>query len=522
MNESVLIGKTERFLRKIARKPIDVTAVSDIDYFIELYTFFKDNLDELQDIKDTMEVKGYKAPYRSIVKYGRSLASEVQVEDMHDITRHTQHFRMKAAAKKNVLDRIKSSIASHKIAVGNLEEYAVVKCSTCGDEYHGHDLDQILSRRCKCGSKKLELKPSIRGVYRLDIIKYLPLSGDYMVKMSELSPLGRESFRKIVRILKQEKRGSIKTLSLVVRVFEDGRPVRKRVNLDGISQVNYEKEIRKRYGPDARIEFMQFQRKRPSIINDKHVQTALSLGYVKFAEEKEMEIKDSVLEEYLKNLGKVKAYNVAIDESRVKALKIADPEDQNEVQQELFEDELQKQGLMNKKGRLDRELEADLEEKDKIDRCLLVNIPRILITWDIVKYYLITSFDHRSKYSGSLPNLRPSLDTNQTKSFEGFHEDALEILRDHLHENIPVIADISKLLAGKFDIEKKMQGLHVKANPSAVGAAILNTVADIPLEESAQIFDLDPKEVKKEKNKIETFQKPTTRKAQQFLEMIKE
>lgn len=522
MNESVLIGKTERFLRKLARKPIDVTTVSDVDCFIDLYTFFKDNLDQLQDTKDTMEIKGYKAPYRSIVKYGRSSASEVQVEDMHDITRHTQQFRMKAAAKKNILDRIKSSIASHKIAIGNLEEYAVVKCSACGEEYHGHRLDQILTRRCKCGSDQLELTPNIRGVYRLDIIKYLPLSGDYMVKMSELSPLGRESFRKIVRILKQEKRGSVKTLSLVVRVFEAGRPVRKRVNLDGISQVNYEKEIRKRYGPDARIEFMQFQRKRPSIINDKHVQTALSLGYVKLAEEYEGDIKDSVLEEYLKNFKKVKAYGEARKNSHLKAIKIADPEDQNDLQEELLEDELQKIGLRDKKGRLDRELEADLEEKDKIDRCFLVNIPRILITWDIIKYYLTTSFDHRSKYSGSFPNLRPSLDTNQTKTFESFHKDAIHILNDHLDENIPYITDVSKLLAGKFDIEKKMQGLHVKTNPSAVGAAILNTVADITLDESAEIFDLNPKEVKKEKKKIETFQKPTTRKAQQFLEMITE
>jgi len=48
-----------------------------------------------------------------------------------------------------------------------------------------------------------------------------------MVKMSELSPMGREAFRKIVRILKHEKRGIVKTLSLVIKVFEDERWVRK-------------------------------------------------------------------------------------------------------------------------------------------------------------------------------------------------------------------------------------------------------------------------------------------------------
>ena len=159
MNESVLIGKTERFLRKIGRKTIDIPALSNIDYFIEIYTYFKENLSQLQDLRDTMEVKGYKAPYRSIVKYGRPSASEMQVEDLHDITRHTQHFRMKAAAKKNILDRIKSSIASHKIAIGNLEEYGVIKCSSCQNEYQGHVLYIIIARNCLCGSNKLELTP---------------------------------------------------------------------------------------------------------------------------------------------------------------------------------------------------------------------------------------------------------------------------------------------------------------------------------------------------------------------------
>lgn len=522
MNESVLIGKTERFLRKIGRKDIDIPALSNIDYFIETYTYFKNNLSELQDLRDTMEVKGYKAPYRSIVKYGgRPSGSEMQVEDMHDITRHTQHFRMKAAAKKNILDRIKSSIASHKIAIGNLEEYAVVKCSNCENEYQGHNLPQLIARKCECSSDDLELTPNTRGVYRLGIINFLPLSGDYMVKMSQLSPLGREAFRKIVRILKQEKRGIVKTLSMVVKIFEDGRWIRKRVNLDCINQVNYEKEIRKQYGPDARIEFMQFHRSRPSIINDKHVQTALSLGYVKLAEEKSIKIMDPVLRQYLKNPEKIELYNEAVEKSRRMSLKMGDFEDQKALQKELMEEEFSKQGLVDKKGKLDSGVESDLHLKEKIDKCLLLNIPRTLITWDIIKYYLTTSYDHRTKYSGSFPNLRPYLDSNQTNSFENFNKETINILKSYLDENIPYISDISGLLSGKFEIEKKIKGLHVKTNPSAVGAAILISVCKVSLEEAAQTFDLSTEEVKTERDKIETFQKPSTR-SRQFLEMIKE
>ena len=128
MNESVLIGTAEKFLGNISQKNINANAIADIVSFMDLYIYLKDNLADLYEFRDTMEIKGYKAPYRSIVKYGRPLSSEMVVEDMHDITRHTRYFRMKAAAKKNILDRIKSSIASHKIAIGHLEEFSTVRC----------------------------------------------------------------------------------------------------------------------------------------------------------------------------------------------------------------------------------------------------------------------------------------------------------------------------------------------------------------------------------------------------------
>jgi len=250
------------------------------------------------------------------------------------------------------------------------------------------------------------------------------------------------------------------------------------------------------------------------------VQTALSLGYVKLAEDKSIAIMDSVLRQCLKNPEKIRIYNDALEKSRRNSLKMGDFEDQMTLQRELMDEELQKKGLVDGKGKLDQEVEADLKLKEKIDKCLLLNIPRTLITWDIIKYYLTTSYDHRTKYSGSFPNLRPYLDTNQMKSFENFHKQAINILKNHLNENIPYISDISSLLTGKFEIEKKIKGLHVKTNPSAVGAAILNSVGNIDLDEAAQIFGLNPEEVKTERDKIETFQKPSSR-AQQFLEMIK-
>ena len=125
MNESVLIGNAEKFLDGIRHNWIKAEEINDFQSFIDIYMYLKNNLEELFELRDTMEIKGYKTPYRSLMKYGRTPKSEMKVEDMYDVNKHTQYFRMNAAAKKNILDWVKSAIASHKIALGHLEEFAI-------------------------------------------------------------------------------------------------------------------------------------------------------------------------------------------------------------------------------------------------------------------------------------------------------------------------------------------------------------------------------------------------------------
>jgi uncharacterized protein len=523
MNESVLIGRAEKFLGRIRQKTVNADNINSLESFLEIHSYLKDNLQELQDLRETMEIKGYKAPYRSIMKYGPIPSSERMAEDMQDVSRHTQHFRMRAAAKKNILDRVKSSIASHKIAIGNLEEFSTIRCSSCQQKFSGHDLSLAISHRCSCGSPSFELELNPHGVYRLEIIKYLPLSGEYMVKMAELSLLGREAFRKMVKILKQEKRGIVKTLSLVVKVFEDGRWVRKRTNIDAAGQLDYEKEVRKKYGSNARIEFLQFHRKKPSIINDKHVQTALSLAYVKFAENEAKKFFKPVLERSANNMEKLEIYDQNHKNAAVIANKIEeDPEQRKNLREELLNQKLIEKGLMDEKGSPDKELQHDLQVRSKLEKDLLVDLPRTLILWDIIKYYLSTSHDRRSKSSGPFPNLRPHLDKIQINAFGDFQEEVVNILKEYSGEKIEYIPHIKKVLSKKFEMENRIRGLHVKINPPASGAAILKMVGNLSLEESARIFCVSPAEVQAEENKFGTFQRPTTRKAQRFLELIKE
>jgi len=522
MNESVLIANAERFLDGIRHKWVEVDEIKDFKTFIHIYNYLKKNLEELQELRDTMEIKGYKTPYRSLMKYGRASKSEMKVDDIYDVNKHTQYFRMNAAAKKNILDRVKSAIASHKIAIGHLEEFVILSCSNCKGKFTGHELATFLKGRCNCGSSDIKFGINHHGVYRLEIIKYLPLSGDYMVKMSELSPMGREAFRKIVRILKHEKRGIVKTLSLVIKVFEEGRWIRKRVNIDAKDQMNYEREIRREYGSNARIEFMQFHRKKPSIINDKHVQTALSIGYVKLAEKKAREVFTSILNDIIINKNKLQVYDKTIQKARMLAKKmVEDVSDFEHIQDELINDMLFKEKLLDKKGNFDKELKIDIESREKLERKLFVEVPRIMILWDILKCYLSTSYDRRSKYSGPFPNLRPNLDTNQIKAYEDFDEDVVIIMKDFMHENIEYVPDIKNLLSKKFEMENKMKGLHVKTNSNAAAAVLLNTTVKLSIEIAARVFSVDPDDVKVERDKWNTFGKPQTKKAKKFLEMIK-
>ncbi|HMK54641.1 MAG TPA: DUF530 domain-containing protein [Methanobacteriaceae archaeon] len=518
MNESVLIGRAEKFLAQI--KQLNLKIPDDTPKFMELYFHLQDNIETLYDFRDNMELKGYKAPYRSLNKYGRPQSVEMKVDDMHDVSRHTQFFRMRAAAKKNILDRVKSSIASHKIALGHLEEYAYLTCPSCQISYRSHELSNIREHGCKCGSSDFQMTINPNGIYRLEILEYLPLSGDYMVKMSELSPLGREAFRSMVRIMKQEKRGIVKTLSLVIKALEDGRWVRKRVNIDAQDQMNYEKKIRETYGTNARIEFMQFHRKKPAIINEKQVQTALALGYVRHSEKLMAPLLPQLLEENLKNAKNLQIYEESLKKAKKLAKKNTEEwDDEKNIVDHLLSNLLHEKGLLDSNGKLDHSLQEDIQKRDKLQKGVLIKIPQVLLLWDFLRYYLSTSYDRRSKHSGPFPYLRPSLDTNQLKAFQEFPQRAVTILRELLPETLEYIPHLENVISFNFIMEKKTQGLHIKMDP-AMGAAILNIKGEVEIGRASKIFKVEVKDAIKQKSNLETFQKPSTPKAQKFLKMV--
>lgn len=102
MDESVLISETEKYLNKIKNKKINLENISKLEDFKSVYCKFTYSLNKLQKMKEDMDAKGYTAPYRSLSKYGSNTAGDIAFEELSEVNRHGQYFRMKATAKKHI------------------------------------------------------------------------------------------------------------------------------------------------------------------------------------------------------------------------------------------------------------------------------------------------------------------------------------------------------------------------------------------------------------------------------------
>ncbi len=250
------------------------------------------------------------------------------------------------------------------------------------------------------------------------------------------------------------------------------------------------------------------------------MRTALSLAYASFSQDFIGRIEDKIFEKMLKDPLKVKKYDEIVHRAKTYSVPfIEDAEELDEIQKKKLQDLLIKKGLADKNGRLKDELESDLALREDIIKDVFSKIPLNLILWDIARYYLTTSYDRRTKYAGPFPNLKPLLDPRQVKAFN-MDEEVVKILTEY-KENMVYIENLGEILLKKFEIEEKMKGMHMKINPTAFGAALINIWTDIDPHVCADVFHVTPDELNREKENIQTIGKPSTKKAKMFLKMIK-
>ena len=519
-----MITESEKFLNQIEKEKLDLTNLKkdfkDLESFLEIYELLKGNLDKLQDMKESMDESGYAAPFRSLNRYGSRVSDDVEVEELGEISRYNQIFRNKASAKRNSFDRVKYAISAHKIALGNLEEYAKIRCKDCKKSYRVSSfLDN--KKTCKCGSKDFEFKINHSGVHRLEIIPYLPLSGNYMVLMSGLSSWGRESFKRVLNILKQQRKGVVKTVTPIVKYKENGRTITKRVPLDSEFSDSYEDELRRRFGKGVRIERLEFHRTKPTIINDKHTCTNLALAYVKHAEDIIERHGEAIFEEKIKDLNNLKIYDEIIYSVNLEKPEFIEPNDLEDWRKDKINRNLEELGLIDKFGHLDRGLKKDLKEREKIKTKIFADIAPTLILWDISKYYLCTSQDRRKRYGSPFPYIRGDIDRQQRKVFQNPHSQVVSLLQEKEKEHILSVAEMDLLLHKKFKFESRIKNLNIKLNYAAVGPAIVFTNSNYSIKEVSQAFKVGEKTIKREINNMKSIRKPSTKRSRDFMDLVK-
>ena len=523
MPESVLVKKAETYLKEIANDSISLDDIEDFEVFKDLYFKLDDRLNHLQKLKDDMDVQGYTAPFTSINKYGTKTVAEVGADEIRETSRHNKIFRMKANAKKNILDRVKSAIDSHKIALGNLEQFGYVKCNSC---YNTYSINEFKSKgKCSCKSTSFSFKVNKELTHRLEIIPYLPLSGNYMVLRGELSQYTQESFKQVLNILKQERKGVVKTISLVIKFRDDNnRLIRKNITLGSEYVENYEEEARNRYGQNVRIEALKFHKTKPAIIDDNHARTALALAYVGYAQEIISEIKDDILKRNLTDFKRINKYDEILEEFKNQMPDFIDKDDIDAIdawRKSQIEKRFRSLNYLDRFGNMTRSLRRDIKVRENIYKNIFKNIAYTLIVWDMFRYYMTTSNNARKNNMGPFPYIRVELDREQRKVFQKTYGNVIEILNDFTDIKIIPIPEMDLLLYEKFKFEKEIHSSRIKFNHVALGAALIHLNSDVELESISNAFNINESRIKKEIKIIDQIKNPKSDKSKEFLDMIK-
>lgn len=522
MQESA-INKAESYLKEILNDSISLDDIEDFENFKNLYFKLDDRLKNLQSLKEDMDAQGYITPFTPLNKYGTKSGADIATEEIGETSRHNQIFRMNANAKRNILDRVKSAIDSHKIAIGNLNQFGYVKCNSCYKQYSIEDYKQI-NGKCSCGNQGFTFKIRKEATYRIEIIPYLPLSGNYMVLRSELCGYGREAYKKVMNILKQERKGVVNTVSLVIRLRDkNNRIIRKKVTLDSEYVDNYEEEVRRRYGKNVRLEKLTLHKTKPAIIDDKHARTALALAYVRYGEEIIANIKDEILKRELTDFKRLNKYYDVLSEYENQKPDFIDKYDLDGIDQwreTKIKEEFIKLGYYDRFGKMKRSLMRDLKVRDNIYKNTFVNIASTLILWDVFRYYMTTSNNSRKIDNGPFPYIRVELDREQRKIFQTTYTKVIETLNKFTDIKIIPVPEMDLLLYEKFKFEKQIRNSNIKFNHVALGAALIYENSDIPLKDIGYSLNINKSRINEEIKNIDKIKNPKSDKAKDFLGLI--
>lgn len=241
-----LISRISSYLDTL-KYSVNPEKLKDSEYFLGTYLKLKRDYEELISIRRKIEFLGYQNPY-FVIK---------GIKDAQD-----PYFRKRAMEKKICFDNIQHAIAAHRVAIGQLID--AMGFEKDGIIYAGHEAIKFIEDG---GEGKFIFSPD--GVYRLEILKYLSFSGEYMKTLFSLTKEERENYRKIMDLLGDKSKSK--------------QSAKKRIPQE------YGMMGPKEYSPFKK-DYSQFKREfyeetidlgRPPIY-DKHIRKVLSIAYAPF------------------------------------------------------------------------------------------------------------------------------------------------------------------------------------------------------------------------------------------------
>jgi len=515
MVEMPLLSRVVEFLDGISLElKIDLDRLkTEKRYFEVLYLKLINNLKELKKLKDEMEQKGFDSPYFALgmSRYGSPLGKQSyrreDVEDQRDVARHKMFFRTDASFKKGTFERAKSAIASHNIAVGHLEEFVSFDCR-CGGVTKGTEATNIIEEKgtfiCpKCNSEP-KLRENESGIYRMEILPYLTFGGEFIVEISKFTPTERMAYRELTEILREKKKGRIKSATAAFKVIENGRWVTKReqVEIEKGSKLDYEGILKQKYGRII-IEHMRYHHERSILVSGRYNRQALAIAYTKILKEKGEEILDFLLEQRV-DVKKLREYERLRKKIELKMYGMLPPtfsmdaritEERMELMEELDE-ELKRAGLMDKHGSLIPELDEAISYRRQVRKETLTKIPRALFAWDIFRFLLIKPYRER-RYASIFPGLQPVPERDQLeKALEILKEEhILSAIKRFINSNVISIDNAHNIVFKKFELEDILQDYLKVTSSRAVGGIALYLSSNLSLETSAGVVSAEVAEL---------------------------
>lgn len=246
---------------------------------IDIYIKLLKNLELLQAAKN-------KLLRHHILTYKFATNHENYKEYKHDIYSYKSFIRSRQLTRKANIDRIRCAIASHKIAVGHINENYEVSCSNQECSFSSKLEIFLKTDKCpRCGFP-LNIIRNPKSVSRIDIIKYLPYSGNYLDIATKFNSHQRWAYSEILRLLKLEERRVLTSASIILKMVENGKIIRKRIKVE-LERKDFrlcEEKIIEIFGQNARIEKITWHKSKPILINDKYVRQSLAIAYVRFVD----------------------------------------------------------------------------------------------------------------------------------------------------------------------------------------------------------------------------------------------